>query len=67
MNETDRLILRGIRCLVRDKETLDMDSSKIIDDINEALAPKEDDGLSEQRDKDLEEGSLKHKKTEDKK
>ena len=49
MNETERLILEALKTLLSQSNFGVMERK-----IQEALAPKQDDGLAEQRDKDLE-------------
>jgi len=54
MNETERLILEGLYHILNEDDSFTFEKKAICIKIQEALAPKEDDGLAEQRDKDLE-------------
>ena len=63
MNETERLILKALQRILAHNLSTKFDD-EVYEEINKALAPKEDDGLAEQRDKDLVEGSLNANKTE---
>ena len=53
MNETERLILKALQRILAHNLSTKFDD-EVYEEINKALAPKEDDGLAEQRDKDLE-------------
>jgi len=68
MNETERLILESCELILKkgDYNMVDVERAKQLrEKIRKILLLKEDDGLAEQRDKDLEEGSLNAKKTEE--